>query len=165
MEQQRVYELLSIVKRQREVEMQEYIRLEGLSMPTVMLQKQEEKVETWEDIIQIIAEYTQVNDNIEIWKPIKVQAPLEYRGFQLKPEPKQEPKPDMVNSPAHYNKGGIEVLDFIKSILTPEEFRGYIKGNVIKYMSREADKGGDQDLEKSEFYLKYRRTGKKGLDK
>ena len=45
-------------------------------------------------------------------------------------------KPDMVNSPPHYMVGGIETIDYIQAKLTPEEFRGYLKGSCIKYSSR-----------------------------
>ena len=45
-------------------------------------------------------------------------------------------KPDMVNSPPHYTVGGIETIDYIQAKLTPEEFRGYLKGSCIKYSSR-----------------------------
>lgn len=47
---------------------------------------------------------------------------------------------DNVNSPEHYKVGGIETIDFIKAKLTPEEFRGYLKGNVLKYASRAGHK-------------------------
>lgn len=48
---------------------------------------------------------------------------------------------DLVNSPAHYTTGGIETIKFIEAKLTPEEFRGYLKGNVLKYGSRLGHKG------------------------
>lgn len=60
---------------------------------------------------------------------------------------------DSVKSPDHYTQGGIETIDFIKAKLTPEEFEGYCKGNVIKYVSREGDKGGTEDLRKAAVYL------------
>lgn len=53
----------------------------------------------------------------------------------------EEPKVDMVNSPPHYKVGGIEVIDFIKAKLTPDEFRGYLQGNILKYSSRVGYKG------------------------
>jgi len=43
---------------------------------------------------------------------------------------------DMVNNPSHYKVGGIETIDFIKAKLTPEEYRGYLKGSIFKYGSR-----------------------------
>jgi hypothetical protein len=67
---------------------------------------------------------------------------------------KAKPKADMVNHPPHYTAGGIETIDYIKAKLTPEEFIGYLKGNVIKYTSR-AGKKDDivQDLEKAQWYM------------
>lgn len=60
-------------------------------------------------------------------------------------------RPDMVNSPPHYLTGGIETIDYIKAKLTAEEFKGYLRGNVLKYASRK--KGGD-DMGKAAWYAK-----------
>ena len=65
----------------------------------------------------------------------------------------EEPKIDVVNHPPHYKVGGIEVIDFIKAKLTPEEFRGYLKGNVLKYTSRAGHKDDvAQDIGKLVWY-------------
>jgi len=61
--------------------------------------------------------------------------------------------PDMVNEPPHYTQGGIECIDAIRAALTPEEFRGFCKGNAIKYSWREKHKGGNEDLKKAGWYL------------
>jgi len=58
-----------------------------------------------------------------------------------------------VQHPAHYTAGGIECIDAIQAALTPEEFRGYCKGNALKYTWRERLKGGGQDLGKARWYL------------
>ena len=58
---------------------------------------------------------------------------------------------DMVNSPPHYTKGGIETIDFIKAKLSPEEYRGYLRGNLLKYASRMGAKGED-DAGKAAWY-------------
>ena len=60
---------------------------------------------------------------------------------------------DQVNHPPHYQRDGIECIQAIEAALTPEEFRGYCKGNVIKYTWREQYKGKDEDLAKSQWYL------------
>ncbi|MFD1954274.1 DUF3310 domain-containing protein [Paenibacillus thailandensis] len=60
---------------------------------------------------------------------------------------------DPVNHPNHYTQGGIETIDFIRSKMTPEEFRGFCKGNVLKYVARANLKGGDEDLRKASVYL------------
>ena len=60
---------------------------------------------------------------------------------------------DQVNSPDHYTAGKIECLDAIEAALTPEEFRGFLKGNILKYIWRERVKGGRESLAKARFYL------------
>ena len=43
---------------------------------------------------------------------------------------------DSIN-PEHYKKGGIETIEYMKAKMSKEEFYGYIKGNALKYISRE----------------------------
>ena len=69
---------------------------------------------------------------------------------------KEEPpvvQPDEVNHPPHYTDGGIECIEAIEASLTPEEFRGYCKGNLMKYGWRERMKGGIKSLKKAQWYL------------
>lgn len=60
---------------------------------------------------------------------------------------------DPINQPDHYCQGSIECIDAIQAALTPEEFRGYCKGNVLKYVWREQRKGGFESLKKAQWYL------------
>ena len=60
---------------------------------------------------------------------------------------------DMVNEPPHYKQGDVECIDAIKAALTDEEWRGYCKGNALKYIWRERHKGGDESLQKAIWYL------------
>lgn len=59
---------------------------------------------------------------------------------------------DKVNKPAHY-QGAIECVAAIESAMTKEAFRGYLKGNVMKYIWRYDRKNGVEDLEKAQWYL------------
>ncbi len=68
--------------------------------------------------------------------------------------PASAPADDPVNSPPHYRQGGVECIDAIRAALTEEEFRGYCKGNALKYIWRERHKGGAESLAKAEWYLK-----------
>lgn len=44
---------------------------------------------------------------------------------------------DMVNRPKHYMlANGIESKDVVRAILTEEEYRGWCKGNALKYQFR-----------------------------
>ena len=64
------------------------------------------------------------------------------------------PQADPVNNPEHYNQGGIECIEAIKASMSGEEFRGYLKGNALKYLWRYQDKGNPvQDLAKAKWYL------------
>ena len=60
---------------------------------------------------------------------------------------------DPVEKPIHYAASSVECIDAIEAQLTPEEFRGYLKGNVAKYMWRERQKGGVESLKKAKWYL------------
>ena len=65
-----------------------------------------------------------------------------------------DPKEDLVNHPPHYTHGGsVECIEAIESQLTPEEYRGYLKGCIAKYIWREKHKEGTQSLEKAQWYL------------
>ena len=67
----------------------------------------------------------------------------------------EAPKSDAVNHPSHYNRYSREVIESIKGLCTPEEFRGYLKGNIIKYSARYSDKGGLQDIDKLAKYTQF----------
>lgn len=61
---------------------------------------------------------------------------------------------DAVNNVKHYQVfEGIEAIDIIKQVLTPQEFKGYCKGNALKYRLR-AGKKADvvQDIKKAQRY-------------
>lgn len=60
---------------------------------------------------------------------------------------------DNVNKPAHYTAGGIESIEYMRSKMTPEQFEGFLMGNVLKYISRYPMKNGLEDLEKARWYL------------
>ena len=64
-------------------------------------------------------------------------------------------KPDNVNHPKHYCKGGLECIQVIKAQLTPEQNKGYLYGNVLKYLWRWPDKNGLEDLRKAAKYLEW----------
>lgn len=61
---------------------------------------------------------------------------------------------DPVNHPSHYTQGGIECIDAMRASMTNDEFIGYLKGCVFKYLWRYENKGNPkQDLEKAQWYL------------
>ena len=62
---------------------------------------------------------------------------------------------DKVYKPQHYQGKGVECIDAIKSALksTPHGFESYCRGNVMKYIFRYFEKGGEEDLLKARVYL------------
>lgn len=58
-----------------------------------------------------------------------------------------------VDHPKYYTKGGIECIEAIKASMSVEEFQGYCKGNVLKYLWRWREKNGLEDLQKAQVYL------------
>ena len=56
---------------------------------------------------------------------------------------------DNVNQPKHYTLNSIEPIDFINA-----HNMDFLEGNIVKYIARYKDKGGVEDLEKAEFYLR-----------
>ena len=64
----------------------------------------------------------------------------------------------MSNDPksTYYDSGGIETIAIIKAKLTPEQFQGYLLGNIIKYSCRlNFKENGSRDSEKISMYSKW----------
>jgi hypothetical protein len=68
---------------------------------------------------------------------------------------RMEREEEAITSPAHYKVcEGLEVVDMIRAVLTPEQFRGYCLGNLIKYRMRAGKKTMSpmEDLGKAHVY-------------
>jgi hypothetical protein len=62
-------------------------------------------------------------------------------------------KEDVVNSPFHYTRNGMETIDVIEDSMSREQYCGYMRGNIIKYLLRYEHKNGIEDLKKANWYL------------
>ena len=72
----------------------------------------------------------------------------------LKDDDRKESFPDPVESPQHYNTGSVECIEAIKASMSDTEFKGYLKGNAMKYLWRYDYKGKPvEDLKKAQWYL------------
>jgi len=54
---------------------------------------------------------------------------------------------DKIN-PEYYTQGSIECIDYIIS-----KKLNFLEGNVVKYITRNRQKGGLEDLKKAQWYL------------
>lgn len=86
---------------------------------------------------------------------ISAQLELENRlGTPEWDKPKENPPEDKINHPSHYTSGDIECIDAIKASMSAEEYRGYLKGNALKYLWRYTKKGAPiEDLGKANWYI------------
>jgi len=53
----------------------------------------------------------------------------------------------------HYTTKTVQPWQAMEAWMTEEQFKGFLRGNVIKYVARYDDKGGKIDLEKARHYL------------
>ena len=70
----------------------------------------------------------------------------EYTGDSV-----HESTTDTVHAPKHYQ--GDECILAMEKMLGHDEFRGFLRGNIFKYMWRYKDKNGIEDLRKANWYL------------
>ena len=62
----------------------------------------------------------------------------------------------LTSKSSYYDAGGIETINIIRAKLTPEQFRGFLLGNALKYLSRLNYKdNASRDAEKAFQYTKW----------
>ena len=101
----------------------------------------------WTD--EMLEPFTDETDKPEEIKPLSIHT--NEGGF---PAFKTDPPDNGLPHTPHYMNGLIETIDVIKMALTPEEFRGFLKGNVLKYQIRAPHKHEtpDEDYQKAKDY-------------
>lgn len=90
------------------------------------------------------------------WDRLRRQAPALEDSLMARylDEAEQELEEDMVGSPRHYNTGNIECIEAIEEAMSSVAFKGYLKGNCMKYLWRYEYKGKQvEDLQKAAWYL------------
>ena len=99
------------------------------------------------------------NTTAEMWDALrKKHSPIEnnpltnaLNSYAAEAEKEAE---DMVTAPRHYNTGNIECIDAIEESMSSIAFKGYLKGNCMKYLWRYDYKGKQvEDLKKAAWYL------------
>ena len=53
----------------------------------------------------------------------------------------------------HYTSKAVQPWEAMQAWMSHQEFTGFLRGNVIKYIARCNDKGGIEDLKKARHYL------------
>ena len=127
--------------------------------------------------------------NVEVKTTFYAKAPISAEEFEkqlkallpqklaLEPLPKEDraikmpvsSKPDNVNCPKHYCKGGVESIEFVKAAVSNlSGFEAVCVANIIKYMWRYKEKNGLEDVMKAAKYLEWLQEevkNEQGLDR
>lgn len=116
---------------------------ETKAKPTVVVATEEEKAKQY--------------GNIEP-KPVVAEAPT--IGEAVADGKPTDTMNDAVHHPQHYTLPGLDVesVDVIRAVLTPEEIKGWCKGNALKYSLRAGRKDPAkevQDLAKAGVFLSW----------
>lgn len=64
-----------------------------------------------------------------------------------------KPVSNAVNHPSHYNQGGIECIDAMVAAFGKEAVENFCMCNAFKYVWRNRDKNGFEDIDKAIWYL------------
>lgn len=68
-------------------------------------------------------------------------------------ENKKIPAEGTPEEATHYH-GAVEPIELMQSILTPSEFKGFLKGNALKYAFRAGRKAGESaEKDKNKFLV------------
>lgn len=110
----------------------------------------------WEDSGRTLElEWRCANDGIHIWMPDArpdidtfTNPTIEVRVKDEKPTEETTPV-----TPAHYQE--TECRDALKKMLTPEQYIGWLRGDLFTYLWRCPNKNGAEDLKKAEVMLKW----------
>lgn len=116
---------------------------ESKAKPTVVVATEEEKAKL----------YGKIEDKPEVTETSTIDVPVVDGTLN-------ETMNDAVHHPQHYNLPGltVESVDVIRAVLTPEEFKGWCKGNALKYSLRAGRKDPAkevQDLAKAGVFLSW----------
>jgi len=98
----------------------------------------------------------------EMWIPVKNQQiqketefffPKEAKEIFQKMELNKKLASSMQIGNTHYVTKTIQPWTAMESWMSEEEFEGFLRGNVIKYIARYRDKDGIKDILKAKHYL------------
>lgn len=141
----------------------EYMREEGRRMDRkamfeigdTVTPKSDNADDAWVGVVENIYEHAS-----DLWVDVAyqdgfdvVEDTLLYDDLEIFYHNDYSSEEDNVNHPSHYGTGKIECIEYLEDFLTHEEFIGYLRGNIGKYLHRWRYKNGLEDLEKAQWYL------------
>lgn len=115
------------------------------------------KSEKYDDLdIILISKPKLKNDGSIVYFPVWDRSELVRKvkndDADIKPKSVSE-NTDDINHPSRYAKGKYECIDVMQEIFGVEFVKDFCKGNAFKYLWRESDKGGLNDIKKAQYYI------------
>lgn len=115
------------------------------------------KSERYDDLdIMLISKPKLRNDGsvfyFPVWDRSESVRKVKNDDADIKPKSVSE-NTDDINHPSRYAKGKYECIDVMQEIFGVEFVKDFCKGNAFKYLWRESDKGGLNDIKKAQFYI------------
>nr|DAN88807.1 MAG TPA: nucelotide kinase [Caudoviricetes sp.] len=115
------------------------------------------KSERYDDLdIMLISKPKLRNDGsvfyFPVWDRSELVRKVKNDDADIKPKSVSE-NTDDINHPSRYAKGKYECIDVMQEIFGVEFVKAFCKGNAFKYLWRESDKGGINDIKKAQFYI------------
>lgn len=87
------------------------------------------------------------NNNFLTYKEFKI---IENVDAKITSEPLNT---GLIDKQEHYTANGIQPIELMRQNFTPEAFKGFLEGNILKYVLRYRRKNGVVDLRKAMTYL------------
>ena len=108
-----------------------------------------------EEINKVVKETEWWKQHIENLENLERRELADFNNSWDTAQEESDTESDVVNSPDHYNTGNIECIEAIEESMSSVAFKGYLKGNCMKYLWRYDYKGKQvEDLEKAGWYLR-----------
>ena len=147
----KVPEILGLNEKGEEIRLSDYskdLRFAGLTT----------KSEKYDDLdIMLISKPKLKNDGsivyFPVWDRSESVRKVKNDDADIKSKSVSENIDDDINHPNRYAKGKYECIDVMQEIFGVEFVKAFCKGNAFKYLWRESDKGGLNDIKKAQFYI------------
>lgn len=128
-------------------------------LPTQSVKVFLKEIQDKESLIQatINAFSTFTDEEKEFYRKLTGQTERDIKDFLKPHEEKYSGYTSLIGkdniNPSHYKRLPKETIERIGDNLSLCEFKGYLKGNILKYLDRYENKNGVEDLKKANWYL------------
>lgn len=100
----------------------------------------------YKNLSEIAKKWTDFKEALYKWRSsfyvVKRNAGALMEEFHIKKENQEDTKKEDLTNPSYYNvEGASQPIEDMEALMTPEQFEGFLWGNIIKYSKRFGRKG------------------------